>query len=136
MKWPWRRSGGGSSLRIDDPDVRPMVGSYDDALASSTVLDDAGWTAGADGILRHLLWLPAGQVAEVASLAGLEGYVRSEHVVDDDPAAPDGLRALLLARVQRIDSVEVSRERSRMASLVSRRGGQVGGWAVLGSSDR
>ncbi|WP_439029231.1 hypothetical protein [Gordonia terrae] len=119
-------------LSLDD-EVVEVVGSEDDAVASSTALDASSWRPEDEAILRHHLEIPSERVIEAAGVAALDGYER----VDDERWGPapapraDGLVVLVVARVQLVDAMHLSQERSRMASLGSRHGGVARGWAVL-----
>ncbi|WP_238423406.1 hypothetical protein [Gordonia sp. 'Campus'] len=114
-------------------EVVEVAGSEDDAVASSTALDASSWRAEDEVILRHHLEIPSERVDAAAGVAALDGYER----VDDERWGPlpvpsaDGLVLLMVARVQLLDAMHLSQERSRMASLGSRHGGAARGWAVL-----
>ena len=127
------RGGGGTGPRGRADDVGGVAGSDDDAIASSTALDASSWRAEEEGILRHDLEVPAERLADAAAVAALDGY----EVVDDERWGPrpqtvdDRLEVLVLARVQLLDAMHLSQERSRMASLGSRHGGIARRWSVL-----
>jgi hypothetical protein len=122
-----------------------VAASFDDAEASSAALEraaagDPGWRAEDQVVLRHHLWLPAGQLDDAAAVAGQDGYQRVEEGVDAtgavaeaverSPEVPDG-RVLVLQRVQVLDALHCSQERSRMAGLAQRRDGVALGWEAL-----
>lgn len=114
----------------DDPGLVPVAGSSDDAVASSAVLDAAEtFDPEAQSVLRHLLELPSGQVEEVLRLVGQDNYVRvpDSGVLGHGP----GCELVAVARVQQIDALHVSQERSRMAGVTARHGGQALLWQVL-----
>ncbi|WP_336790624.1 ribonuclease E inhibitor RraB [Gordonia malaquae] len=115
---------------VDDDDLHVIVRSDDDATASSTVLEAAGFDSDRKVVLRHLLELPETALDDAAASAALEGYSEGE-VLPDDPAPSDGGLLLALVRVQSVDARTVSQERSRIASLASRSGGRGLGWALL-----
>ena len=118
-----------------------MASGFDDAEASSAALARAtgtepAWSPPDPVVLRHHLLLPAGEVADAVAVAAQDGYQPS------GPDAPpgDGLpaasvvpdpRLLVLQRVQVLDALHCSQERSRMAGLAQRRDGEVLGWDAL-----
>lgn len=129
-----RLRGGSSSKPLELADEVVVVAeSDDDAVASSTALEGSDWRADDEVILRHDLELPSNRVQEAAELASLDGYMR----IHDDrwgplpDAAVAGHEMLVLARVQTLDALHLSQERSRMASLGSRHGGIARRWSVL-----
>lgn len=116
--------------------------SFDDAESASSVLDRAtsagAWDSAEDTVFRHHLVLPVGAVADAEAIAAQDGYVR----IDRPIPAPDipviGYRqdvvdgvGVTMQRVQVIDALHISQERSRMAGLAQRRGGIVLGWDAL-----
>lgn len=114
----------------EHPDLVPVAQSADDAAASSTVLDAAeSFDPEAQSVLRHLLELPVRHVDEVLRLVGQDSYVR----VPDAGLVGHGLGCELVAvaRVQTVDALHVSQERSRMAGVAARHGGQAVLWQVL-----
>ena len=120
-------------LDQDRPDLVVVASSFDDVEACSTALDRAAaenprWDAGAEAVLRHHLRLPASSVADAVSIAAQDGYRPQD---PDGPAYPaeDGATVgLVLQRVQILDALHCSQERSRMAGLAQRLGGSVDGW--------
>lgn len=113
-------------------DLVVVVSGFDDVEACSTTLDrgaasEPAWTPGSEAVLRHHLRLPADRVEEAAQLAGQDDYtVAGSPVVDED-----GVVTLLLERVQVLDALHCSQERSRMAGLAQRLGGSALGWEGL-----
>ncbi|MGV9826179.1 MULTISPECIES: hypothetical protein [unclassified Gordonia (in: high G+C Gram-positive bacteria)] len=127
------------TLTPDDAALIVVAESADDALASSAALDGSMWRPDAQSVVRHLLALPDAGVDAAATLAALDGY---RPVAGPDSGVPgegglSGLRApagttvVVFARVQLVDAVHLSQERSRMASLASRHGGVALGWQIL-----
>lgn len=118
-----------------DPGLVPVAGSADDAVAASAVLDAAeAFDPEAQSVLRHLLELPAGNVDEVLRLVGQDNYVRVPDAdsVDAGPVDPGpGCELVAVARVQKVDALHVSQERSRMAGVTARHGGRALLWQVL-----
>ena len=110
------------------PGLVPVAGSDDDAVASSSVLDAAeGFDPEAQSVLRHVLELPSAAVDEVLRLVAQDRYER----VPDGAPSGDGLETVAVARVQRVDALHVSQERSRMAGVTARHGGRAVSWQVL-----
>ncbi len=123
-------------------DLVVVASSFDDAESCSAALERGtvmyGWVAEAEAVLRHHLVLPSDMVADAAAVASQDGYFQAD-VAALDPAVPktESSRAvangvcLVLQRVQVIDALHCSQERSRMAGLAQRRGGMVLGWDAL-----
>ncbi|MFE1595210.1 hypothetical protein [Nocardia sp. NPDC058705] len=125
----WRRLFGGSAQALDPlrDDLVVVASSFDDVEACSTALDRASeLDREADAVLRHHLRLPAGQIEKAVEIAGYDGYAR----VGDDVAS-DGLVPIILQRVQRLDPLTCSQERSRMAGLAQRHDGIADGWDAM-----
>ncbi|MFD5180644.1 hypothetical protein ACFWM1_32885 [Nocardia sp. NPDC058379] len=126
----WRRLFGGQSESLDPAraDLVVVASSFDDAEACSAALDRAGdLDRDADAVLRHHLRLPADRIDAAAEIAGYDGYTRAEAV---DTAAGE-LVPVVLQRVQRLDPLTCSQERSRMAGLAQRHDGVADGWDAL-----
>ncbi|CCQ16136.1 putative uncharacterized protein [Rhodococcus sp. AW25M09] len=131
-----------SAERLDPTreDLVIVARCFDDARACSAVLDEAAteppvWNDTADVLLRHHLLLPAGEVGDAAAVAAQDGYeigpdAELPHTPGYRPDVEDGV-ALVLQRVQVLDALHCSQERSRMAGLAQRRGGVVVGWDAL-----
>ncbi|OZD04719.1 hypothetical protein CH275_14980 [Rhodococcus sp. 06-235-1A] len=121
-------------------DLVIVASCFDDAQACSAVLEDAArtqpvWTAASDVLLRHHLLLPAHEVEDAASVAAQDGYEVGPNVELPNspgyrPTVDDGV-PLVLQRVQVLDALHCSQERSRMAGLAQRRAGAVLGWDAL-----
>ncbi|MFC9665252.1 hypothetical protein ACFVJ5_33925 [Nocardia sp. NPDC127606] len=125
----WRRLFGGSARELDPgrDDLVVVASSFDDVEACSTALDRASeLDREADAVLRHHLRLPAGQIEAACEIAGYDGYARAEA----DGQAED-LVPIILQRVQRLDPLTCSQERSRMAGLAQRHDGVADGWDAL-----
>ncbi|MFF0612357.1 hypothetical protein ACFYUD_27205 [Nocardia tengchongensis] len=121
----WRGRGGATHLDPGRPDLVVVASSFDDTEACSAALGKAlDWTADRPVVLRHHLRLPAAQVNAVQVIAAQGGYDTAS-VSDADPAR------LVLQRVQILDAVHCSQERSRMAGLAQRHDGDVLGWDAL-----
>ena len=118
-------------LDPDDPSLVLLVEAFDAARADSAVLAEAvGRGVDLDQPLlvrHHLVGLPdAPAVARAAELLAQDGY--AVHVA---PAGPPEI-AVLASRTQRLTAMSASQERSRMAGLAQRLGGDVVGWDALG----
>ena len=118
-----------------DPALVVLVEAYDAARADSAVLAEAaGRGVDLDQRLlvrHHLVGLPDGAAVErAAELLGQDGYAVSADGAPR-PGAPPGL-AVLATRTQVLTALSASQERSRMAGLAQRLGGDVTGWDALG----
>ena len=128
--WRARRTPAPVVLDPDDPSLVVVVEAFDAARADSAVLAEAaGRGVELDGpvLLRHhLLALPdEAAVARAAELLAQDGYALS--------APRPGARGLSVyaTRTQVVTALSASQERSRMAGLAQRLGGDVGGWDAL-----
>ncbi|MBL1077753.1 hypothetical protein JK358_25455 [Nocardia sp. 2] len=114
-----------TQLDANDPSLIVVASSFDDAEACSAVLNEAeGWVADRPAVLRHHLVIPAAQVNAVQVIAAQDGYDTAS-VDESDPAT------LILQRVQVLDALHCSQERSRMAGLAQRHDGNALGWDAL-----
>lgn len=123
-------------------DLVVVASSFDDAESCTAALergaDMNGWVATDEAVLRHHLVLPSDMVADAAAVAGQDGYfqpaasatVPAASEVQGSSAVTDGV-SVVLQRVQVVDALHCSQERSRMAGLAQRRGGMVLGWDAL-----
>ncbi|MGF7124489.1 hypothetical protein [Rhodococcus sp. AG1013] len=114
------------------PDLVVVVSGFDDAEASSTVLErgaggDPAWIPEAEAVLRHHLRLPVAEVRDAVAVAAQDGY----ELAGDPESADDGTVSVVLERVQILDALHCSQERSRMAGLAQRWGGTALGWEGL-----
>ena len=114
-----------------DPSLVVLVEAFEAARADSAVLAEA--TARGVDLARpllvrhHLVGLPdEAAVTQAASLLGQDGYT-----VQRAPGALPQL-AVLASRTQVLTALSASQERSRMAGLAQRLGGDVRGWDALG----
>ncbi|GAA3876946.1 hypothetical protein GCM10022243_47240 [Saccharothrix violaceirubra] len=108
------------TLAIDSPGLRVVVTAFDLVEADSAVLARSPeWDPAADAVLRHHLELPADQVQRARELLAPDGWELRE-----------GSPAYAL-RVQKLDVLGCARERSRMAGLAQRLGGDWIGWDAL-----
>ncbi|WP_235870525.1 ribonuclease E inhibitor RraB [Rhodococcus xishaensis] len=113
-------------------DLVVVVSGFDDAEACSTALergieDDPVWVVDADAVLRHHLRLPADAVRGVLDIAAQDGYAPTSA----PESVADGVVVLRLERVQVLDALHCSQERSRMVGLAQRHGGTALGWEGL-----
>jgi hypothetical protein len=113
-----------------DPALEVCVTAFDAARADSAVLGDAA-AAGVDLeapllVRHHLVALPDDDaVAAAAALLAQAGYAALPAPEHPRP------RALLACRTEQVTAIGLSRERSRMAGLAQRLGGDVEGWDAL-----
>ncbi len=123
------RSGSGL-FGIDDPRLVLVAQGSDDAEAASAALARGvgGRVADPDAqsVLRHELVLPASVVGAIGDVVAQEEYVLRAEEKD----GAEGEVVVWAARVQLVDALHVSQERSRMAGLASRHGGRTGRWQV------
>ncbi|MCG8916835.1 hypothetical protein L6E12_13645 [Actinokineospora sp. PR83] len=113
-------------LSVDDPALVVVAGSFDPAEAASSVLAAADWREGERAVLRHHLELPPDRAGEAAELIGQDGYELRGPV-----PGSGGSPRFHAVRAQVVTALECARERSRMASLAQRLGGDAPGWDVL-----
>ena len=120
-----------------DPSLVVLVEAFDAARADSAVLAEAAGR-GIDLaqpllVRRHLVALPDERsVARAAELLAQDGYALSaveRHGREGDGPPP---LAVLATRTQVLTALSASQERSRMAGLAQRLGGDVAGWDALG----
>lgn len=107
-------------------DLVEVASSFDDAEACSTALARADrWVPDQPVVLRHVLRLPAAQVDAVRVIAAQDGYTVQAANLEGDPVD------VVLQRVQMLDALHCSQERSRMAGLAQRHDGDALGWRAL-----
>lgn len=107
-------------LSIDDPALVVVVEAFDIAEADSAALARSPqWRADEPAVLRHHVRIPADQVERARELLTPDGWV----VVAGDISH--------ISRVQKLDALHCAQERSRMASLAQRLGGEALGWDAL-----
>jgi len=113
-------------LTPDTAGLEIVARAFDPAVADSAVLAGSPtWVSAAPAVLRHHLSLPPGRVAEAASILAQDGYELREQ-------GPHGDLVLAYAlRVQVLDALHCAQERSRMAGLAQRLGGDALGWDAL-----
>ncbi|MGI5501799.1 hypothetical protein [Lentzea sp. CA-135723] len=108
------------SLSIDDPGLVVVAEAFDHAEADSAVLARSPqWRADDLAVLRHHLRIPADQVERARELLSPDGWT----LVAGDISH--------ISRVQKLDALHCAQERSRMASLAQRLGGEALGWDAL-----
>ncbi|MDI2126106.1 hypothetical protein [Yinghuangia seranimata] len=112
---------------VDDGSLVVLGESFDPARADSAVLAELAAAGrpveGRRLILRHVLRLPDAAAAdEAARLLAPDGWTVA--------AGPDGVTHA--DRVQEVTALELARERTRMAGLAQRLGGDAEGWRLLG----
>ena len=115
----------------DDDSMAVRVVAADPARADSEVLVEAA-TAGLDLtgrlLVRHHLTLPGpSEVERAAELLAQDGY----RISVAEPGPPVVVRAW---RTQQLTALSAAQERSRMAGLAQRLGGDVHGWDACAPS--
>ena len=113
----------------DDGTLEVLLASRDPARADSEVLAE-GAARDVDLsqplLVRHRVLLPDGAaLAQAQELLAQDGYRTT--VVDDGPPL-----TVLAWRTQVLTAMSASQERSRMAGLAQRLGGDVDGWDACG----
>ncbi|NLE79045.1 MAG: hypothetical protein GX610_05585 [Rhodococcus sp.] len=124
-----------SALDPTRPDLVVVVASYDDAEACSSALDTAAsesprWQPEEESVLRHHLLLPRDRIDDAVAVASQDGYAAAPDTGEQEPSGEDTV-PLTLQRVQLLDALHCSQERSRMAGLAQRLDGTVTGWDAL-----
>lgn len=142
VRW-WRKRFGRrrmAPLDVARTDLVVVVSSFDDVEACSRALEraeqaDPPWLAEAEAVLRHHLRVPPAAAASAAEIAAQDGYsVAPEGAPTGEQrlwAGDPEMVSLTLQRVQVLDALHCSQERSRMAGLAQRAGGQALGWDAL-----
>ncbi|MEO6091313.1 MAG: ribonuclease E inhibitor RraB [Umezawaea sp.] len=111
-------------LLTDSPGLVVVVEAFDPAEADSAVLARSPrWRPDRPAVLRHHLVLPPDQVERAAALLAQDGYELRPS--DRGPGHLDAVR------VQVLDALHCAQERSRMAGLAQRLGGDAPGWDAL-----
>jgi len=112
------------ALSIDDPALVVVVEAFDIAEADSAALARSPqWRADDLAVLRHHLRIPSDQVERARELLTPDGWAVSTSGVAGDISH--------ISRVQKLDALHCAQERSRMASLAQRLGGDALGWDAL-----
>ncbi|MGZ4518986.1 MAG: hypothetical protein ACXVX9_04970 [Mycobacteriaceae bacterium] len=103
-------------------DLVLVVRGFDEVEAcSASLMRAVAWRQDDPAVLRHHLRLSADAVVEAIRVAAQEDYLP----VEGGPGV-DGV--LILQRVQQLDALHCSQERSRMVGLAQRLGGEFLGW--------
>jgi len=110
-------------LTAETPGLEIVAEAFDPVVADSAVLARSpAWVSTAPAVLRHHLLLPPDRLAEAASILAQDGYELREQSLSGD------LTRVLAVRVQVLDALHCAQERSRMAGLAQRLGGDALGW--------
>ncbi|MDJ0360952.1 hypothetical protein [Rhodococcus sp. H29-C3] len=129
-------------LDPDRTDLLVVASSFDDAESCSAALERGAqqnaWVEDEEIVLRHHLILPPDMIDDAVAIAAQDGYERAPgsmtmeapEITGYQPAVDGGI-PIILQRVQVLDALHCSQERSRMAGLAQRRGGLVLGWDAL-----
>jgi hypothetical protein len=113
-------------LTPETPGLKIVAKAFDPVVADSAVLAGSpAWASTAPAVLRHHLLLPPDRLAEAASILAQDGYELRKQSDSEDPAQ------VLAVRVQVLDALHCAQERSRMAGLAHRLGGDALGWDAL-----
>lgn len=152
--WRRRRASAAPVELVDDGSLVGLGGCWDPASSDAAVLaamQGEGLDLDRPLLVRHHLLLPgAAAVDRAGALLGDEGY-RVAPLADGTPpvAAPTGGPAgavlgpvalgqvalgpvALAVRTERVSGLALAQERSRMAGLAQRLGGEALGWDLLG----
>lgn len=110
-----------------DPSLVVLLEARDPARADSEVLAGCGVDLDRPLLVRHhLVGLPdQAAVARATDLLGQDGYAVA-------PAPTGAPLAVHASRTQLVTALSAAQERSRMAGLAQRLGGDVDGYDVLG----
>jgi len=113
-------------LSVDAPGLKIVAEAFDPVVADSAVLAGSpAWVSTAPAVLRHHLLLPPDRLPEAASILAQDGYELREQGLSGD------LARVHAVRVQVLDALHCAQERSRMAGLAQRLGGDALGWDAL-----
>ncbi|SDC49384.1 hypothetical protein SAMN05216174_102336 [Actinokineospora iranica] len=125
-------SGKQAETALDDPSLTVVAASFDHAEAASAALARASaWRPTEPVVLRHYLTLPQDRLAEAAGLIAQDGYELRENTPEDG-----GFARVFALRAQVLDALRCAQERSRMASLAQRLGGEATGWDAMQTGER
>lgn len=131
--WPWRRRSRedlGPPL-ADDGSLSVLGASFDPSRSDSAVvteLSEAGLDLERRLLVRHHLRLPGPDaVAEARRVLADEGYA-----VAAEPPPPAEQWQARASRAERVSGLSLARERTRMAGLAQRLGGDATGWDLCG----
>ncbi|HEY8373391.1 MAG TPA: hypothetical protein VIL00_11660 [Pseudonocardiaceae bacterium] len=131
-----------------DPDMPGLVviaEAFDPAEADSAVLARAtAWRPDLPAVLRHHLLLPPDTVERAREMLAADGWQlrpgpqetteENGHLSGLISATASGVWVTAV-RVQHLDALHCAQERSRMASLAQRLGGDALGWDALQPHD-
>ncbi|MFE4502317.1 hypothetical protein ACFRFQ_20905 [Rhodococcus sp. NPDC056743] len=117
-------------------DLEIVAEGFDDVESCSTALErgasvEPRWQPDSEAVLRHHLDLPAVALEDAESIVAQDGYRRASSAAGDGASDDDGTVRVVFERVQVLDALHCSQERSRMAGLAQRLGGSVAGWDAL-----
>ncbi|WP_175393471.1 MULTISPECIES: hypothetical protein [Rhodococcus] len=121
-------------------DLEIVAEGFDDVESCSTALERGAsapprWRPDSEAVLRHHLDLPEAALGEAESIVAQDGYRRSVTAADSASSDGNGVVRVVFERVQLLDALHCSQERSRMAGLAQRLGGSVAGWDALQPGD-
>ncbi len=134
--WAWirRRAASRPVALTDDGSFVVLAESCDPAASDHAVLqeaEDAGVSLSGTVLLRHLCALPSRAVEAFAAQLLAEGYTTQEIHPPSGSSQDSDFGDLRADRTVIASGLLVAQERARMASLVTRHGGEVHGWQIL-----
>lgn len=133
--WRGLRGPATPTLRVDSPDLRIVAEAFDSAEADSAVLARSpAWRATELAVLRHHLRLPADQVGEAGAILDQDHWTVRRQPAEQGKHQDVAL--VTASRVQLLDALHCAQERSRMAGLAQRLGGDALGWDALQPTPR
>jgi len=118
---------------VDDGTFEVVAESFDPASSDVGVLDEAeraGVDLGRPLILRHFVEVPAASSNLAKQRLAADGYEAHESASDRASAGVQMLQ-LQADRTVSANGLLVAQERTRVAGLVARLGGDVHGWQLL-----
>jgi hypothetical protein len=121
-----------AGLSLDTPGLKIVATAFDPARADSAVLAGSpDWVTADEAVLRHHLLLPRSRVEEAARILAQDGWELREAGENGETGPESGTVTFHALRVQRLDALHCAQERSRMAGLAQRLGGDSLGWDAL-----
>ncbi len=129
FRWGRRRSARAVDVASLLATESSVVECWDEVQPASTVLGGAEFS-GRSCLLRVLLCIREEEVAGFLERLSGDGY-QAAPARPSDPAIPDGLVAVAVARALDVSAQTVAQELAVLQSMTARAGGTFVGWAVL-----